>query len=95
MSIDRSLKVAGGLTKHRNVLKRSERVAKLASKGKFDMEKDSPLGLPKVGNRKVVVVKSSKKKKGEGEEGAEAAPGAAPAPAAGEKAPAGKPGGKK
>lgn len=54
MSIDNSLKSGTGLAKHRNVLTRTERVAKLTEKGKFDMATDTPTGLPKVGNRKVV-----------------------------------------
>jgi small basic protein (TIGR04137 family) len=76
MSLDSSLKIAGGLAKHRNVLTRAERVSKLSQQGKFDMESSSPLNLPKVGNRKVVTAKSSKKK---GEEKDAAAAGAAPA----------------
>ena len=68
MSVDRSLKVGGGLSKHRNVLTRAERVAKLAANGQFDMESDNPVGLPKVGNRKLALGKGSKKKKKEEEE---------------------------
>ncbi len=62
MSLDRSLKTAGGLAGHRNVLSRDERVAKLVERGKFDLEAGSPLGLPKVANRKVATGKTSKKK---------------------------------
>ena len=69
MSIDSSLKIGGGLAKHRNVLTRPERVAKLASQGKFDISDDNPLGLPKVGNRKIVTGKK-KSKKDEAAEGA-------------------------
>ncbi len=65
MSIDNSLKVGGGMAKHRNVLTRAERIAKLSANGKFDMDKDTALGLPKVGNRKIVAGNKSKKKKGE------------------------------
>ena len=54
MSLDRSLRTASGLERHRNVLTRAERITRLAQRGKFDMAKDSPLGLPKVGHRKVV-----------------------------------------
>ena len=71
MSIDQSLKVSGGLSKHRNVLTRAERVEKLVAKGEFDMEKDSPLGLRKVGNIKVSMGKTTKKKKTEETEGTE------------------------
>ncbi|MBL4700470.1 MAG: small basic protein [Phycisphaeraceae bacterium] len=61
MSIDNSLKSGSGLTKHRNVLTRSERVAKLLSTGKFDIDSGNPTGLPKVGNRKVVTGGKTKK----------------------------------
>lgn len=67
MSIDPSLKSGGGLERHRNVLTRAERIAKLADNGKFDTDSDDPLGLPKVGNRKIVTGGKSKKK-GAGEE---------------------------
>ncbi len=69
MSLDSSLKTGGGLAKHRNVLTRAERIARLTDQEKFDMEGDSPLGLPKVANRKVVI--GGKKKKKPGEEGDE------------------------
>jgi len=63
MSLHRSLKTEpSALNQHRNVLTRAERIAKLADKGKFSMEKDSPLGLPKVGNRQVVAGKKKKAK---------------------------------
>ncbi len=68
MSIDRSLKVGGGMTKHRNVLTRTERIAKLVERDKFSMDDGDPLGIPKVGNRKVVAGKSSKKAKKDEEE---------------------------
>ncbi len=61
MSIDNSLKSGSGLSKHRNVLTRTERVAKLAEQGKFDMNADKPTGLPKVGNRKLITGAKSKK----------------------------------
>lgn len=61
MSIDNSLKSGSGLAKHRNVLNRTERIAKLASQGKFDMSVSNPTGLPKVGNRKLVTGAKSKK----------------------------------
>jgi len=51
MSIDRSLKVKGALTRHRNVLTRAERVDKLKEDEKWS-EGDSVLGLPKVSHRK-------------------------------------------
>ncbi len=77
MSMDRSLKTAGSLVRHRNVLSRSERIAKLTDLEKWTKEK-SVFGLPKVANRNVKVGKKEKKK----EEAAVAAPGTAPAPAA-------------
>jgi small basic protein (TIGR04137 family) len=51
MSIDRSLKIKGALTRHRNVLTRTERVEKLKDDQKWS-EEDSVLGLPKVAHRK-------------------------------------------
>ncbi len=69
MSLDSSLKVGADLTKHRNVLTRAERIARLAAQGRFDLESDRATGLPKVGNRKVVPGgKTKKKAAAEGEE---------------------------
>jgi len=51
MSIDRSLKIKGALIRHRNVLTRAERVAKLKDEEKWS-DGDSVLGLPKVIHRK-------------------------------------------
>jgi len=51
MSIDRSLKIKGALTRHRNVLSRAERIEKLKDEEKWN-EDDSVLGLPKVAHRK-------------------------------------------
>jgi len=82
MSLDRSLKTGGGLSKHRNVLTRAERIAKLEERGKFNMETGNPLSLVKVGNRKLRAVKVDKKK--------DAVAGAVAAPAAAGKAVAGK-----
>ena len=48
MTMDRTLKVHGGLTRTRSVLTRAERIALLTEEGKFNPEEDSPLGLPKV-----------------------------------------------
>ena len=70
MSIDRSLKVTSGLSKHRNVLSRAERMERLAAKSKFDMEADDPLGLPKVAHRKVAAGGKAAKKQAEAEEAA-------------------------
>ena len=62
MSIDPSLKSGGGLERHRNVLSRAERIERLEKNGKFDMKDSDPLGLPKVGNRKIVTAAKPKKK---------------------------------
>ena len=51
MSIDPSLKPAGNLTKHRNVLTRAERIEKLVAEERFAMDEGNPIGLPKVANR--------------------------------------------
>jgi len=51
MSIDRSLKIKGALTRHRNVLTRAERIQRLKDEERWH-EEDSVLGLPKVAHRK-------------------------------------------
>ena len=51
MSIDRSLKIKGALTRHRNVLTRAERIDMLKDEERWS-ESDSLLGLPKVAHRK-------------------------------------------
>jgi len=51
MSVDRSLKIKGALTRHRNVLNRAERIEQLKDEEKWS-EGDSLLGLPKVAHRK-------------------------------------------
>jgi len=51
MSIDPSLKIKGALTRHRNVLKRAERIEQLKEEERWT-EEDSLLGLPKVAHRK-------------------------------------------
>ena len=51
MSIDPSLKINGALTRHRNVLKRAERIDLLKEEDRWT-EEDSLLGLPKVAHRK-------------------------------------------
>jgi len=47
MSLDRSLKSAGALARHRNVLSRAERIDKLREKDKFDLSTGNPMGLPR------------------------------------------------
>ena len=51
MSIDRSLKIKGALSRHRNVLRRPERVEQLKDEERW-AEGDSVLHLPKVAHRK-------------------------------------------
>ncbi len=51
MSIDRSLKVKGALSRHRNVLRRAERIEQLKEEERWS-EGDSLFGLPKVAHRK-------------------------------------------
>lgn len=103
MSLDRSLRGANALVRHRNVLTRGERLEKLKEEEKWS-EGKSVYGLPKVGHRKQEIVKAVKEEvAADGTAPAGAAPagaapaagakGAAPAagkaPAAGAKAPAG------
>jgi small basic protein (TIGR04137 family) len=80
MSMDRSLRGASSLVRHRNVLTRGERLDRLKEQEKWD-ESKPVLGLPKVANRKMALAKAEK---------AEAAEGAAATPAAGAAAPAAK-----
>lgn len=98
MTMDRTLKSRTGLGGTRSVLSRAERIARMTEDGKFEIGKNSPLGLPKT---KVRHSKAGHKaKKEETAEGAEGAAAAAPAagkapagkaaPAAAAKAPAGK-----
>ncbi len=89
MSIDRSLKTANALTRHRNVLTRAERIAKLKDLEKWESGK-SPFGLPKVAHRNLKVGKKTKKKE-EGAEGAAPAAGAAAAKAPAKAAAKGSP----
>jgi small basic protein (TIGR04137 family) len=51
MSIDRSLKIKGALSRHRNVLTRAERIEQLKEEERWS-ENDSLFGLPKVAHRK-------------------------------------------
>jgi len=78
MSLDRSLKSASALVRHRNVLTRGERLLKLAEDEKWN-ESNSVFGLPKVEHRKQAVAKTAKEEAAEGAEGATPAAGAAPA----------------
>lgn len=69
MSIDKSLKRKGGMTRTRCVLKRSERIEKMLENGTFT-EGRSPFGLPKTRVAKIVLKKKAKKEAAEGEAGA-------------------------
>jgi len=71
MSIDRSLKIKGALTRHRNVLTRAERVERLKDEEKWS-EDDSLFALPKVAHRKSHAGKKAKEEAAV--EGAVAAP---------------------
>jgi small basic protein (TIGR04137 family) len=94
MSIDRSLKIKGALSRHRNVLSRAERLEVLKEQERW-AEGNSVLGLPKVAHRKSAAGKKEKAEKAPeaAEAAAAAAPGAAataPAAATAAKAPAAK-----
>ena len=85
MSLDRSLKSANALVRHRNVLTRAERLEKLKDEEKWAEGKNSVFGLPKVAHRKMAVAKAVKEEPAEG--AATTTAGVAPA-AAGKAAPA-------
>lgn len=74
MSMDRSLKSAGSLVRHRNVLTRAERLEQLKDEEKWS-ESKSVFGLPKVAHRKQAVAKTVKEEAAPGTEAA--APAAA------------------
>jgi small basic protein (TIGR04137 family) len=61
MSLDRSLKIKGALSRHRNVLSRGERIKTLTLEERFTDE-DSVMGLPKVAHRKAGTGKKEAKK---------------------------------
>src|SRR5262245_13507995 len=83
MSLDRSLRSANALVRHRNVLTRAERLEKLAEEEKWN-ESKSVFGLPKVAHRKMEQIKGPAKEEAAAEGAAGAAPAAgAAAPAAG------------
>jgi small basic protein (TIGR04137 family) len=87
MSLDRSLKSATSLVRHRNVLTRAERLEKLKETERWTDQK-SVFGLPKVAHRKQALAKAEKEETPA--EGTPAAAGAAAAaPAAGAKGAAG------
>jgi len=59
MSVDRSLKIKGALTRHRNVPTRAERIEQLKDEERWS-EGDSVLALPKVAHRKSHAGRKSK-----------------------------------
>lgn len=61
MSMHRSLVSKSGLSRHRNVLSRAERILKLADAGRWE-EGESVFGLPKVRVRRVKAGGKHKKK---------------------------------
>lgn len=68
MSIDKSLKRKGRLSRTRNVLQRHERIDQMKADDRWN-EADSPFGLPKLRIVKLVVGKKKKKKAADGEDG--------------------------
>jgi len=82
MSIDRSLRIKSSLERHRNVLSRAERVARLQDQERWGAGQ-SVLGLPKIAHRKG----KAGKKKVKTEAAEAATPGTAEAAAATPKAP--------
>ena len=61
MSLDQSLKSGSRLARARNVMKRAERIAKLADEDRWD-ETKSVIGIPKTKVPKTVVGRKKKKK---------------------------------
>ena len=99
MSLDRSLKGKSTLERHRNVLRRAERIVTLEDNEKWSEGKSSVFGMVKVAHRKQVAAKKAAKTEvaadGTAPVAAAAAPAggkapAAAAPAAGKAAPAAK-----
>ena len=87
MSQHSSLRVDSVGVKHRNVLKRFERLNKMQEANRT-LKNDSVFGLPKIKSMKIKVKKGGGAEKAEAAAGADKAKGAAPA--AGKAAPAGK-----
>ena len=68
MSLHRSLKTKpAALNRHRNVLTREERIARLREEGQFIIGESSPTGLVKVSNRKPSAGKKKVKKEDDAE----------------------------
>ncbi len=89
MSIHPSLKTkSGALAQHRNVLTRTERIAKLSAEERFNTESSTALGLIKV--RSIKVAAGKKKTTAEGEAAADPKAAGGKAPAAKAASPAAK-----
>lgn len=95
MSVHKSLRTGGSLTKHRNVLKRGERIKILEDNATWREGQNSVLGLRKVKSIKVAAKKKAAKKEGAEGEAATPAAGAPAAKAAAPAAGAAKPAAKK
>jgi small basic protein (TIGR04137 family) len=91
MSIHSSLRGVNTLAGQRSVLSRFERIQKLAKDGKFDLEKSSPYGLPKV-RTKFKIAGAKKKAAAEGAPAEGATPAAPAAEKPGKPEKSGKPG---
>ncbi len=81
VSVHKSLRTGGSLAKHRNVLKRSERIKILEDGGNWREGQNSVLGLRKVKSIKVAAKKKAAKKEAAAEGAAAPAAGAAKAAA--------------
>ena len=68
MTLDKSLKVKRGANRNRSVMTRVERLERLKEVDRWK-DGDSPLGLPKVRVRKMMIKKKKKKKEEEGRRG--------------------------
>ena len=67
MTIDKSLKRKGRLSRSRNVLNRGERIDQMKFEERW-VEGTSPLGIPKTRVAKLVIGKKKKKVKEEGDD---------------------------
>ena len=86
MSLDRSLKGKSTLERHRNVLKRAERIDILEDNDKWTEGKSGIYNLPKVSHRKAVASKKPAKADAAAAGATAAAPGAATTATAGKSA---------
>ena len=86
MSLDRSLKGKSTLERHRNVLKRAERIDILEDNDKWTEGKSGIYNLPKVSHRKAVASKKPAKADAAAAGATAAAPGAATTATAGKAA---------